>query len=258
MKKQEDIFENKILSSVVNSSFRLNKNQKLTGFLSRRGAHYKHGLMVIGRAVNSWVSEEEARSINELDNLEARTLFRLASQCIDEGDVCPMQWVVDSWGVISGYSTNRSAFWRVIKKLIFQLEGNGFTESNWSSHIVWSNLYKLSPSQKGNPANNLCLAQLSGCVEMLRQELHDYAPQVLVCLTGWDWAKDFFVGVDAAEQNEYVHVVGRLNNEIQTKVVVACHPQGKHEADWVKAVCNSLDCIESVAHLPVLDFKLER
>ena len=120
MKEQEYIFENQILTSVGEG---YDNPNTLTGFMARRGRLYNSELMVVGRAVNGWISEVDACLAHEFLSAEKRVLFRMASQGFDGDNVCPMQWVVQNWinANPQEYSTNRSAFWRVIKSLVLRL-----------------------------------------------------------------------------------------------------------------------------------------
>lgn len=243
MKEQEDIFENKILMSVGE---KYSPTKLLTGFMARRGALYNNELMVVGRAVNGWISEEDACPAHAFLNPEKRRLFRVAAQAVlDENNICPMQWVVQDWVRSEGYRTNRSAFWRVIKSLILRLNIDGVNEDNWPSYLVWSNLYKISPYKGRNPSDKLCSIQRDACNELFQQELLEYKPKRLLLLTGENWAKDFLPDDCSCNNNSglYVHASGVLNNAQNTKVVVACHPERKKETLWGQEVYSAFETI---------------
>lgn len=242
MKEQEFIFENQILTSVARG---YDSPKKLTGFMARKGQLYNHEIMVVGRAVNGWISEADARLANEFVDAEKRTHFRIASQSLDGDSICSMQWVLQNWININSqeYSTNRSAFWRVIKSLVLQLNIDGLNESNWSSHLVWSNLYKISPYVGRNPSDKLCWIQLEGCISLFQQELAEYMPKRLLLLTGENWAKDFLPDIcnDKKTVGNYVEACGYLSNNQKTKVVVACHPERKKEGIWIQEVYSAFE-----------------
>ena len=65
------------------------------------------------------------------------------------------------------------------------------SSNDWSSHLVWSNLYKLSPRDGGNPSGRLQNIQLDGCRALFNLEVETYRPGRLLLLTGWDWAEPF-------------------------------------------------------------------
>ncbi len=226
MNEQEYIFENQILEPIGSS---YDSPNLLTGFMARQGSLYKNELMVVGRAVNGWVSKEDALLAYEFRDSEKRALFRIASQGIDGDNICPMQWVIKNWINTANpqeYSANRSAFWRVIKSLVLRLNINGTAEDNWSSHLAWSNLYKVSPFEGRNPGNKLCKAQLDGCIKLFQQELNELQPKRLLLLTGENWAKDFLPDICNCKKDggNYVHASGVLNNNQKTKVLLYFTP----------------------------------
>jgi len=249
MTEQENLFENKILSSIANAEFLQNDLKKLTGFMARKGNLYNNELMVIGRAVNGWISEADTRCANEFLDATTRIRFRIASQSIDNPNNCPMNWVVRDWfnENRNEYSTNRSAFWRVIKSLVFKLNFDGISDNNWSSHLVWSNLYKVSPGDEGNPSEKLCAVQLDGCKNLLACELDEYRPKRIVFLTGMNWADVFLsnFNMQTAQNNyKYVSDVGVNKNYKNMKAVIASHPQGKNETQWVSEVLQAFNQLE--------------
>lgn len=64
-----------------------------------------------------------------------------------------MLWVKDGWGATDRYNTKRSAFWRAVRGVVEGLGISDVEHDTWSSHLVWSNLYKLSPADGGNPSD---------------------------------------------------------------------------------------------------------
>ena len=190
--------------------------------------------MVVGRALNggnvlaypeefatSACREEFARKVQE----------DVAGQEQD-----PMAWVLKHWGATACYNTKRSAFWRVIRRVTQCLCSTGGNGEDWPSHLVWSNLYKVSPAEGGNPNNVLSKAQLPGCRELFQLELETYRPQQLLLLTGWDgWAECFLDNLahDGQPGGTYVKRVGNIVvQDHQIRVVVACHPQTRPEERW--------------------------
>ena len=133
-------------------------------------------------------------------------------------------------GWVKDYS---SAFWRVIREVMKGLEIASENDP-WFSYLVWSNLYKVSPAEGGNPGNKLCCIQLKGCKSLFDTELDIYRPSRLLLLAGWDWARDFVTNDCRTHNNAgFVEATGRRR---KTRIVVARHPQGKPEAEWVKDV----------------------
>ena len=212
---------------------------KLTGFLAMKGPLYKPGgLMVVGRAVNGWCD-------GVLPTCLADSAFRTAFSRRVEQSVNdhPMEWVRDHWGGEYRYNARRSAFWRVIRGVTVGLSIAREDDREWPLHLVWSNLYKLSPEKGGNPRGALVDAQLPGCKELLELELKNYRPGRLLFLTGKDWADPFVdtrgekLGVIGWGHRAYVQRNAKLRaGGIETHLVVAVHPQGKSEQPWVADV----------------------
>jgi len=227
---QGEIFQKQILAPIVEN---YGKNtEALCGFIALEGDKYKSGrkLMVIGRAVNGW---GDGQSIAELQNPTARAEF-VDGFVYPDGE-CQMAWVAKSAGASDTYNTNSSAFWRVIREVsrclgVWQDD----QEDGWSSHLVWSNLYKVSPYAGGNPSNKLCEIQEPGCIDLLRTEIREFAPDKVLFLTGMDWAWPFMKGLGCRLQavDGLVEAVGTVTNGIAeeaTPFVVAQHPQAKPE-----------------------------
>ena len=216
----------------------LRTNGELTGFFAMKGERYRpSGLMVIGRAVNGWV---DGICAAKLTDSAVRNEFALKVQersaTPPDGCSCPMSWVTTQWGATDCYNTKRSAFWRVIRRVV---DGLGIAKANdrdWSSHLVWSNLYKLSPEAGGNPSSGIMGAQLEGCKKLNALELKTYRPSRLLMLTGEDWAEPFLDALrsEGRTRGQHVQRTGRWNllSEGETHVVVAVHPQCKNERDW--------------------------
>ena len=104
---------------------------------------------------------------DQLEDPAFRREFALEVQKSVEGNGrCPMAWVTERWGATNCYNTKKSAFWRVIKQVTQSLMADANCK-DWSSRLVWSNLYKVSPGKGGNPGPTLCNVQLCGCKEVL-------------------------------------------------------------------------------------------
>ena len=237
--EERDIFAEEILGPVGRNADRLGDGE-VTGFLAMKGELYDQDLMVVGRAVNGWTKDIAPQKMAEASALEKYAEAVLDGVTKNGG--CPMRWVTDCWGSSNGgYNTARSAFWRVIRTVVGELRIADVEEDCWSSYLVWSNLYKVSPASGGNPGSKLCDIQFPGCVSLLDMELLTYRPRRLLLLTGLNWAERFLQQVCpgfSRVSNSYVEAIGQINfaSGIQTKVVVAVHPQAKQEGRWVKDV----------------------
>lgn len=226
------------LLSDVQRNLSRDRHRPLTLFVPRQGRLYTGGMMLIGRAVNGWRHDF---TLDSVADEEGRTRFLDGVRRKEAKDDCPMEWITNHWPWPKGeYSTSRSAYWRVARKVATHL---GIRGSDWPSHILWSNLYKVSPARTGNPDLALREAQQEACRRLLRWEIEHFQPKVVVALTGWWWFRDFAEALGADVEvtwNEPVEAVGRVGESV---LVVAPHPQGKREADIVGRVR------EIVAHL---------
>ena len=223
---------------------------EVTGFMAMVGHHYDHSLMVVGRAVNGWTEGILPEHLALPAAAETYSQVVLTSV---NGDApcppCPMTWVTNQWGNTNkGYNTRRSAFWRVIRGVVDGLGIADVEQDAWSSHLVWSNLYKIAPANGRNPSKTLSDIQLAGCRDLFNLELTTYTPLRLLLLTGTEWASPFPLDPDPTPQAvagfRYVEEVGTLRiapGKQPIRYVVAAHPRGKQERQWIAEVCGAFD-----------------
>jgi hypothetical protein len=240
--RERDFFAENVLSSVGRYASQLPK-QKVTGFLSVTGYLYDHKLMVIGRAVNGWA---DGILPHQLSNGNRSTAYAaMVFKSVSGGARCPMTRITECWsnpgGNPYGYNSRRSAFWRVIRAVVGESGIANVEDPSWPSYLVWSNLYKISPADGGNPSNTLCNIQLTDCISLLELELSTYNPNRLLFLTGLSWAEPFLEQIAPGftpVENSYVEAIGQTNlgSDIPAQIVTAVHPQGKTECRWVTEV----------------------
>ena len=220
----------------------------LTALFPIRGAKYKGELMVVGRAINGWgYDNDEISWKTKKGKPTDKTIENIIDYSFEEKGVCPMKWITDHWGWDTEenlktpdkdqYNMKKKAFWRVIKEILSELKITKSEEEkkNWSSCLVWSNLYKVASPEGGNPSTRLGDAQREGCRSVLKEEISFFKPKRILFLTGHDWFEDFkdnsFEGKERTES-----LVEWVGNYGKTEVVVAKHPQGKDETEYVKQV----------------------
>ena len=240
------IFEGEILAPV--GAEEADEPNCLTGFLPMRGDLYESGgLMVVGRAVNDWRTHISWNCLGSDKSRKEYTQEVVCANSDPEGK-CPMVWVKELWGNTecsekygTKYNTKRSAFWRVIQKVTSKYIPITEDEPNFSSWLVWSNLYKLSPTS-GNPVGKLQYLQREGCKSSFKREIDVFRPGRLLLLTGLEWAEPFLeeLCIDSKDDDdlEHVELKGRLHysEENSASLVVAKHPQGKKEDIWIDQV----------------------
>lgn len=187
------------------------------------GNRYKEShfrLMYVGRAVNGWEVDWKKGTADELVEQVFSHGFNMTS--IAEN---PVQ---------NGYNFNRSPFWQLCRQII-KLAGE---EENWSSRVLWSNLYKVAPYKTGNPNNKLIEKTIEGCIQILKYEISLYRPTHIVFVTDAWWfdpsdtlkvsfAKELDI---LAEHNTDSVIVGqgiyRPTSEGNVKIVVTKRPEG--------------------------------
>lgn len=252
-KQQAEIFRDKVLPKVgeaASNGKRLgDKKGNVTGFLAQQGCLYSRdsGLMVVGQAPRGWEDTIDPVDFNTPERC-AEHADELLQQSYPQGEDCPMTWVTDRWGANGRDNTRLSPFWRVVRRVT---EGLAIClgDEDWSSHLIWSNLYKVAPADgRKNPNNPLCDAQFEGCKELLQCERQDYCPRHLLFLTENPnpenkhyWARPFLDDLELCDwpEKRCVRFTRRLSIPDcprETLIVGAVHPRGQNEDEWVKEV----------------------
>ena len=194
------------------------------------GAAYDGRLLVIGRSVNGWVEDWTPGQLRD-DAVRAAAVDWMRRDA-EPADGDRMGWVTNLWGARTGYSTSRSAVWRVLRRIITADPAED-TE-NWPGLLAWTNLYKVSPAAGWNPGADLQRAQRAAATELLAMEVEALAPRRILAFTG-SWIAPFADGlrlrVDA--RSGLVEGVGEL---LGRPCVVAKHPMGKPEDRFVSEV----------------------
>lgn len=224
-----DVLFERMLREVAAASIDL--DVPLVPFWPLRGAAYDGRLLVIGRSVNGWVEDWTARQLRDDDVRHAAVAWMRADA--EPADGCRMGWVTDIWDARTGYNTHRSALWRVLRRIILA-DPTGIDADHWSSHLAWTNLYKVSPGAGWNPGADLQRAQRHSAMELLALEIEAFAPQRILALTG-TWIAPFAAGLGLKVELRpgLVEGVGEL---LGRPCVVAKHPMAKPEGPFVAEV----------------------
>jgi hypothetical protein len=203
----------------------------LVPFWPLRGAAYTGRLLVIGRSVNGWIEDWTPRQLREPEVRRAAVeRMRLDAE---PAEGCRMSWVTDLWDAREGYSTRRSAFWRVLRRIVLT-DPIVVDPDHWSSQLVWTNLYKVSPGVGWNPGADLQRAQRGSAIEMLALEIEAFQPERILALTG-GWIEPFKGGLDLRVDARPGLVEG-IGSLLGRPCVVAKHPMTKPEDPFVAEV----------------------
>lgn len=217
MQTEKILYQYKLLLEKLQCDKRKYLEKDLCIFNFAKGAKYKNTLLIVGRAVNGWNKYNKHDLLDILQEIENN---------IETDD---LQWVIDSWGINDGkYNTKKSAFWRVAKKLAIGLLGE---KEDVINYVAWTNLYKVSNAEGGNPSGPLMNVQFEICKLVLMLEIELLKPKVIIFLTSLGWAQWFLDNAEIKKLPidpdwEFVEFVGKLNN---TLMIVGQHPQGKPE-----------------------------
>lgn len=210
----------------------LKKNtfQNVCTFCMQWGSNFfepkNQGILFVGKAVNGWVSD--STDIEHLFGDSSNRIFARNDQ---------MQWVKDLEGVNDTYNTNKSAFWRVIKKI----STKNHPDESWFSHVAWSNLYKIAPFNGGNPSDGMIKEQLGSCQLILQKEIEQLKPKCVVMFTS-GMEKDFLKFLNGNKEPNSTETITWDGYETKLfvindlKYIVTPHPQGKDESKNVEAV----------------------
>lgn len=115
----------------------------------------KSGILFYGRAANGWY--DYTQYLDPFDGIFCKE---------DQ-----MDWMLK-------YQTKPIA--RLIKKV-----SSNFYSSDWNQHIAWSNVCKVSPNNNiGLPNENLWYRQYQYMVDIMRVELQELSPRIVIFITG--------------------------------------------------------------------------
>jgi uracil-DNA glycosylase len=208
------------------------RSQALTLFAARAGRLQQGELMVVGRAVNG--GDISFKVADLTDELEAKLVDQLWTEAIPIG-LDPLGWVGAAWGSKNDYNTRRSQFWRVIRNVSRSIVPNA-EPTDWYSHIIWTNLYKVSPQETGNPSGHLLRNQFAACVDLLATEITFWNPRRILFLTGLTWARPFLEKLGCPVTLVKDSPIQATAARGLVPIIVAPHPQGKPEKALAAAI----------------------
>lgn len=210
-----------------------------------RGSLASRRVLIVGRAPHGWHT-----SFNPQQLRRRADVLRVVDRALEEVDAssgCPMRWVADQFGVSKRgvFNTKSSSFWRLGRLVALDtccVQRN--FDLTWSSHLMWTNLYKVAPFAGRNPSTRLSSAIHDGSVAVFAEELRRWRPRVIVFATGWNWAEVFVTqlastnSITVCRQRRYLQAHGRLS--CGSQFVVVRHPERKPLARIMEAVRQGL------------------
>lgn len=221
-------------------------------FVGMKGKYYDETtqkLLIIGRAPNGW--EQLPTEDGEIFSREAEKRFKSNSR---------FDWVESKNGVLyskhcEGYCIDNKPFWSYPKEIFNQLTSNICKDEFWVEYIAWSNLYKVSPREEGNPNKKYRQKQLAACKKILKKELLELEPTHVLIMTGFDeWFSDFSDVFDSVcdkgvrnisqgDNRNDVYVEGTATLG-KSKMVIACRPEYRNMEKYVAAVMDTFSSMD--------------
>lgn len=190
----------------------------------------QQGILFVGKAPNGWYPYDD---IEVMFGDSEEAIFNRKDQ---------MKWVEQNNN--PQYNTNKSAFWRVIRKV-----ASVYYPTHELNHVAWSDVAKVAPDG-GNPNDTLYYLQLECCQKILAAEINILSPKVVVFLTGEGWARDFiqylgngFFPQKVAEQEWKGGYSAKLYRLKKIGIILSEHPQGKNECTHVEAIKKLIDLL---------------
>ncbi|MDD4347120.1 MAG: hypothetical protein PHZ11_09625 [Desulfitobacteriaceae bacterium] len=230
--KEIELFE-KLLCTIA-ENHKAFKEDELTAFAGSQGIKYNGNLMIVGRAVNGWTNKwMPSQADNPLKRQSiVQDVFKLNES------KCPMIWVSELWGncnpdIADKYNTKRSSFWRIVRMVTGEFGVADINNADWPSYIAWTNLYKIAPSETGNPSEKLKKIQHDIARQIFIEELCQWKPKRIIFFTGRDWVEPFvkpLVSISEVKSVGLAQWVGKIhiqNDGVHSQFVVLPHPQGK-------------------------------
>lgn len=195
----------------------------------RYDAQQKVRLMWIGRAINGW---PDASFFNLQIDEYSEKVKHLEACCT-------------RFGWLKEYNYRHSQFWRTCKLLHQKLTSAESPVEDWFEDIVWTNLYNVSPADKGNPSGRLRKVQQDISRQLLKAQIAAFSPTHIVFVTDNDWFFDFnkpklsdsclFPNISQIEKPEDAVVAsGMIDN---SKIVVTKRPEYRYsDVDFTDAI----------------------
>ncbi len=149
--------------------------KELTSVPCFLGKQYNNGsdkkIMVVGRAVNGWEGKFE-----DCSSLEATVQSVLTQE--NRLHEFANKYYLNEDG--SKYYYAKSSFNRLMKQLVKKSTGS---DEHWEERIAWTNLFKVSPKEGNNPEWRLIRNQINTYREILRKEILNAQPDLVVFST---------------------------------------------------------------------------
>lgn len=232
----------KLIKEVTEFNSNENNKDKLTICPAMAGSENAE-IMIVGRAINGWCSIKQVCK-DSTKSIEEQTL-EMVNRC----GKCNLDWVVGknyytkckdnhcSYAEEQKDEDKReknSAFWRFAKLIVnkyFEDEKKKFIEGEWQKEIIWTNLYKASYENGGNPIN-FYSNQVDMCDNILKREIELYRPKIIFFITEKNHRNDkekfdfsWFVEKDFPNTYKFIKEFNAEDNEFGCSIFVTKRPE---------------------------------
>ncbi len=200
-------------------------------------------MMLVGRAVNGWEKVGSCTRADFMNDITVKLDGTRFSDAIYEQN--------DRLYFNKKYSLSGSAFWRTAKKVWVGL--GGVAETRWVDNIIWSNLYKVSPSRGGNPKDEMCDVQHLICKRLLKEEIEFYRPTHIFLIAGLNWVENsgdnsFISNFKKFKKTGNENAVGVAFYEFidgkRIPVVIGRRPEYHNEAKYTEDILKAFNMLK--------------
>lgn len=183
------------------------------------------GIMFVGRAINGWCPLPDNNAIEQLQKCANCTL----NWVIEGGDysLCAKNNCEYAKSQSSNPHSNMTPFWNLVKYICEQPENN--ISKDWLKKIVWTNLYKASYVEGGNPVR-FYKPQLDLCNKILIKEIELYKPKKIYFITEPNRRKETKTKRTWFCENDFKKVYDYLKNQ-NVEAYVLTRPEFKNLKD---------------------------
>ena len=192
------------------------------------GQKYQNELLIIGREPNYWpacFSPVELTNGGEVDVFRTKVINHAL---LGKDSLNPF--------LNTSYNSILDPYWCCIKEIVIKL-GICKDETNWSSGIALTYLYKIAYSSNRYLPKKSRKMQFEHCREILHHELLLLRPKRVLFLTGMKHAQDFLYLSDCSGLEDCVCPLGDFDYEFdKVKTVVSVHPKKYHRKELVDLI----------------------
>jgi hypothetical protein len=198
------------------------------------GNKYKNELLVVGREPSYW---REKFSIEELAVKGPEFIFNTKIRYYADNELNFSHSKQRGKYKIS-YNPGNDPFWCCVKEIVLEL-GICENDTNWSSGIALTYLYKIAYCSKTYSSEKLRTTQFEYCKEMFQLELLRLKPKRVLFLTGMKYAQDFLDLTHGSDSGDCVYNLGEFNYGFhKAQTVISGNPRMFKRSELVKSILN--------------------